>query len=220
MIRLHRPAGPPSGNAAEFQDVFVHRVHRLVALGYGRLAAPGYASAEETVITGDLVEAIDAVLDDGAEPWMSRFFVSDDPPVNDPHRKGRHRKRVDLRVVSSHTRPRARFCFEAKRLAPHHPVSTYVGDEGLGCFLRSEYAAQEEEAGMRGYVQSRGLDDWAEQLAAAVAGGNQELAVTPDGFLSACPIVPELSHTFRSTHRRASAGRPIRIYHTLLMFHE
>jgi len=52
-----------------------------VQLGYDRLTPSVYEKAEEPSITGDLVEAIDNVLSERGERWMSVFSVHDDPPL-------------------------------------------------------------------------------------------------------------------------------------------
>jgi len=91
---------------------------------------------QEPVITGDLVNAIDSVLSERIEPWMSMFSVHDDPPIHDRKRKGKRRRRVDLRLDSGEFSPRARFQFECKRLDGRHTIKIYLGFEGLGCFLK------------------------------------------------------------------------------------
>lgn len=55
-----------------------------------------------------------------------------------------------MKIVSAQTLPRTRFSFEAKRLGRGNPVSKYLGPKGLGCFLKGEYAVNEDDAGMLG----------------------------------------------------------------------
>lgn len=98
---------------------------------------------EEPAITGLLVGAIDAFLDDPAAPsWTHRFFVQDERHVNSYGRVGKRRLRVDIEVVSSNSRPRSRFQIEAKRLRKPKQASlkAYLGADGLGSFLSRRYA--------------------------------------------------------------------------------
>ncbi len=114
-----------SSNADDYDALFIFQVHRLIKLGYDRLRPQSHAHDQEPAITGDLVEAIDAVLDYPTEDWMRFYSSRDDPPENEPKRRGRqrrrgkHRKRVDIYMESSHTSPRSRFRFECKRLVYH-----------------------------------------------------------------------------------------------------
>jgi hypothetical protein len=79
-----------SKNTADYDVLFILRVHRLIRLGYGRLQHVKYATCEETTITGDLVEAVEGLLDYPDENWMRFFSVYDDPPENQPkHRRVR-----------------------------------------------------------------------------------------------------------------------------------
>ena len=219
---MHAPRSQPgdmSDNSAELREVFVRRVHRLIQLGYERLTPAAYAKTQEPAITGDLVDAIDGVLSDRAEDWMIAFSVHDDPPVNEGRRKGKQRKRVDLRIDSGSFRPRARFRFEAKRLGKGHPVTVYLGSEGLGCFLRGDYARREDHAGMLGYVQFGELDRWGEKIAAALNQADTEYEVDPS--LPFGPTALSSIHSFRSyrsKHKRSTVRRRIVIDHILIWF--
>jgi len=211
-----------SDNAAEYVRLFIPRVHRLVKLGYDRLDAKRYAGAEETAITGELVESIDFVLDYPTTKWMRFYSVYDDPPVNEPKRRGcqrrtgRGRRRVDIRLDSSEVSPRTRFRFECKRLGDDHTVSRYLGEDGLGCFVRGDYAREDDRAGMLGYVQSDDEETWAERLEKELLRSAHDFAVRSPWRHA--PIDPELHHTYRSTHGRGRGRKQIEIYHTLLLF--
>jgi hypothetical protein len=219
----YQPGGP-SDNSGDYERQFVPRVHRLVKLGYDRLNPRQYATAEETAITGDLVEAIDAVLDDPAERWMRYYSVYDDPPVNQPHRRGRPRRqgkarrRVDIRIDSSQVSPRTRFRFECKRLGPAHGVRNYLGPKGLGCFLAGQYARGDDRAGMLGYVQSDDEPTWAARIEQSLIASPAEFAARRENPWRHEPVVPALVHTYRSGHGRGPGRRLIEIYHTLLRF--
>lgn len=220
MINASRPQpGGFSSNSVYLRRVFVRRVHQLVLLGYGRLIPSAYEKAEEPSISGDLVEAIDHVLSERDEPWMSMFSVHDDPPINDGRRKGKRRKRVDLRIDSGAVRPRARFRFESKRLGRRHTAKIYLGTDGLGCFLRGDYAGEEDQAGMLGYVQRGNLGDWSKKIAQEFAKAPALYAVDSEAPFSVESTRSTVSQAFHSRHNRSAVGRPILIDHILLIFY-
>ena len=218
---MHSPSTQPHGgsaNSAAIRNVFVRRVHQLVQLGFERLTPAEYAQAQEPDITGDLAQAIDHVLSERVKPWMDKFSVHDDPPVHDGRRKGKRRKRVDLRIDFADS-PRARFRFESKRLGKHHRVSVYLGPEGLGCFLRGDYARNENEAGMLGYIQSGDAVDWANQLSMALVKSFGDYEVDAHDPFVPSPAGISALPSYCSKHERKAVGVPIVLYHTLLKFH-
>ncbi len=221
--RSHQPRRQ-SENLADYDRLFLPRVYRLVKLGYDRMKPADHAHSQETAITGFLVEAIDAVLDRPAVRWMKFYSVYDDPPVNEPKRRrqrrtGRGRKRIDIRIDLTRTSPRTRFCFECKRLGRDHPAAKYLGADGLGRFLRGEYAREDARAGMLGYIQSDDEEIWAGKIEAAIASAEDHYAIQHDSPWRQEPVINELIHTYRSGHSRGRGRRPIEIYHTLLRFY-
>jgi len=70
--RSYQPRGA-SANRSDYEQLFIRRVHELVKLGYDQLCPNAYATEEETVITGDLAEAIEGILEYPNEDWM-RFY--------------------------------------------------------------------------------------------------------------------------------------------------
>lgn len=221
MMHASSPqSGGSSSNSSVLRSVFVQRVHQLIQLGYEQLTPANYAKRQEPAITGDLVEAIDNILSNCQQQWMAFFSVHDDPPVNDGRRKGKQRKRVDLRIDSGQFRPRARYRFEAKRLGKRYPVTVYLGLEGLGCFLRGDYASEDDEAGMLGYAQSGDLEDWGQKISEALAKNPTTYAVTRGGGFSAHTLPSKQTlKTYCSQHDRASLKRSILIMHILLKVH-
>ena len=188
-------------------------------MGYAELVPHGYFQTEEEDITGSLVEAMEGVLDrPDAPPWMSWLDVHEDPRIHDPQRKGKRRRRVDIRIDSAQRRPRSRLSFEAKRLGPGHGVSVYLGKDGLGCFIDGRYARCENVAGMLGYVQDGSCEDWAGEIARAIARRAGNLHTLKSSPWQRAQVVPELGHTYRSGHGRPDIGQPIQVYHTLLLF--
>lgn len=209
-----------SSNSAEFRGMFVGCVHQLVRLGYDRLDPATYSNTHETVITGQLIQAMEEVCDDPPEhikSWIGFYNPTEETPIHATHRRGSNRQRLDIRVTSSHTLPRSRFCFEAKRLGPNHPVSTYLGNEGLGCFLNGEYARGDDTGGMLGYVQSNTVDHWVAQIAQSLDRSPETYYVI-DGW-SPHPIADGPNDTFRTQHLRSTVGRNITVYHSLLKLH-
>jgi len=213
-----------SDNLADYDRLFILRVHRLIKLGYDRLNPKRYAREQETAITGDLIESIETEFDYPTARWMRFYSAYDDPPVNEPRRpgrqrrKGRGRRRVDIRLQSSDVSPRARFRFECKRLGAGNPESRYLGKKGLGCFLAGHYARQDLRAGMIGYVQSEDEGTWAQRIAQTLLASAKKYALREDGPWRHASVISELEHTYRSGHRRGRGKRPIEIYHILLRF--
>lgn len=222
--RAFQPEGQYD-NAAEYDHLFVARVHRLLFLGYCRLDSASFASDEETAITGELVEAIDQILDAPAEGWMRFFAIYDDPPVNEParpgrpRRRGKHRQRVDIRLISAEVSPRARLLFECKRLSDAGSVKQYLGPDGLGRFLRGEYAPEDRRAGMLGYVQSEDEGTWAGRIQRQMQDSPADHAACEESPWRHEPVIEELEHTYRSGHGRSLGRERIEIYHTLLRCH-
>ncbi len=153
--------------------------------------------------------------------WMQFYSVHDDPPVNEPksrreRRTGRGRKRLDIRIDLTRTSPRSRFRFECKRLGRGYSAAKYLGVDGLGRFLRGEYAREDVRAGMLGYLQSDDEEKWAGKIEAAMAFAEDHRAIRPDSPWRHEPVIKELIHTYRSGHSRGHGRRPIEIFHTLL----
>jgi hypothetical protein len=196
----------------------VNRVHQLLELAYRRINPTAFANYQETAITGELVRMMDEVIDDPASPrWVRHLSAHDDPPVNAPGRLGRSRKRLDIKIVSAQRSPRNRFSFEAKRLGKDNPVRNYLGDEGLGCFLSGDYAREEDEAGMLGYLQSGTADGWAPQIRDSMAINAKDFMLVQHGAWKHQPWRHGPQHTYITRHSRKNAARNIDIYHTLLV---
>lgn len=207
-----------SANLADYEIAFVGHAHRLLALGYARLARGDFAVAEEETITGCLVGEIEAVLDDpGRRRWTRWLSIHEEARIHDPKRTGKKRRRLDIRIESAERLPRSRLAFEAKRLGPGHPVSGYLGDEGLGCFLAGSYAREQRIAGMLGYVQAGEPQDWAEKIERAMVRDPHKVRLLPGGVWRQERLVRELEHTFRSGHSRPAVGTNLEVFHTLLV---
>jgi len=207
-----------SDNADDFRRIFIIRVHQLLDLGYRKLTPTDWSNHKEPAITGELVRSMEEITEDPHLKAFRHFEVHDDPHVNAPGRLGENRYRLDIKVVSSQRLPKSRFPFEAKRLGKRHPVTKYVGPEGLGCFLRGDYGATEDDAGMLGYVQLDTAENWAGKIQAKFEEPHNNFAVCDNYTWREYPMRSGPTYTYRTRHDRVSLGRPIDIYHTLLMF--
>ena len=208
-----------SANGTAYAETFVRRTHKLVGRGYASLRPADFARAEEEDITGELVRAVETVLDDALAPrWMRWFSIHEEPREHDPARRGKRRLRLDIRIDTSQTRPRARMRFEAKRLGPNHGTSVYLGKEGIQCFLDGRYARDDTFAGMLGYVQEGSPDEWAVKIEQAMKSDAAKLCLRPSGCWHREKLLAGPSSTYRSAHNRPTVGQPIKIFHTLLLF--
>jgi hypothetical protein len=178
------------------------------------LTPADFARAEEEHITGELVDAIDDVLNSGIPRWAGRYFVHEEPRERHKTRKGKGRKRLD----SSEVKPRARLRFEAKRLGPNHGTSLYLGGEGIQRFLDGRYARNDSIAGMLGYIQVGTPGDWALTIEQAITKDAVKLGLRSSSPWRAEQQANGLPFTYRSGHDRPAVGQPIEIFHTLLLF--
>ena len=215
-MRYRRPRRA-SANSKKYGAAFVRHVHELVWLGCERLDREKLNVAAEPAISGALCEAIEEVLDDPAsEDWVDDYEVHDDPPIHDKERKGKHRRRIDIKLASRRTRPRLRFSFEAKLLGRNNRAGKYFGEDGLGRFLEGSYAANQDIGGMLGYVTSEDCDAWAKKLAKSL--DRKKHKVTSDGAWVPMQENKNRSATYRTRHRRLKKLPPIEIHHLLISF--
>lgn len=211
--------GSPAANTPEFREAFVRKCHRLLGLAYNKLDHASLRTAEETEITGELARKMEEVLDAIPPPrGMRNLVVFDDPPQNTGGRRGRKRFRVDIEVRAVEVGPKPRFRFEAKRLRSNRSISAYLGKDGIQMYIGGQYAAEQDDAGMLGYVQNGEPNAWAGQLDARLRNKSADHAVCAGGQWTSCPLALEIAMTFRSVHDRAGVGRPVVIFHTLLNF--
>ncbi len=204
---------------AAFRLAFVAKCHRLLALGYQTLDSANLQSAQETVITGLLVQAINRLIEsDDAPQWMEPFIANDDPPQNSADRLGKRRRRIDIEMVQIQRGKRPRFLFEAKRLSARASLNAYLGQDGLNLYARGEYAAEHGDAGMLGYVQANDPESWANEITKSLSKNSRKHCVDKQGGLVTHHLVTELPFTYRSRHTRKTIGTPITVIHTLLSF--
>lgn len=186
--------------------------HQMLEWGYRDARRGIRANHDEADITGLIVSAIKRRLSTTAPARFNRYSIADDSPQGGAGRTGIRRRRVDIIIETTTTRPRLHYIFEAKRLQRgSHTLGTYLGKEGLLRFLTGVYANEALEAAMVGYVQNARMDEWETQLKDALAGIGASLISGPEMY----SIIPDLPHTLMTTHRRESLP-DIVIFHVLL----
>lgn len=207
--------GISQAKANAYREAFVTRVHILLWMGYSRLERSRLPGLDEPTISGLICESIEAVFDDTRSPdWVDGYDVHDDPPVHDPKRRGKHRRRVDIKLTSRRARPRLRFCFEAKILATGTGVAKYLGPDGLGRFLDGSYSSDQEIGGMLAYVQTDDCDGWCSKIVAKLHTKAHKLG--RGGEWTPVTMTDDLAHTYRTVHKRKKHLPNIAIIHTLL----
>lgn len=203
----------------EYEGVFIRRVHQLIGMGYATLTPNEFSDAQEEEITGELVRAIESVLDNPNTPdWADLFNIHEEPRIHDPIRKGKSRRRLDIRIDSSVNRPRTRLCFEAKLLGPNNRISKYLGTDGLKRFLDGRYARDYDIGVMLGYVQDGNCDEWAQKIGTAIVKDKKKLGLMTTSPWRKEKLTEKVPFTYRSGHKRPDVQRQIEIYHTLLCF--
>ncbi len=222
-MSLHSRSSPNSGRppgSSAYRRSFLRNVYRLIARGYHCLTLESLGEKEETDITGLLVNAIERYLDDPRSPkWTERYAIQEERPIHAPTKEGKRRSRVDIEIECSRRRPRPRFQFEAKRLrvTDSKSLASYLGQNGLGCFLSGRYAASSEQAGMLGYIQSGAASDWASRIHEKLKLEAERYQLAGGfGGLRHHRVVSELEYTYISKHALPSA-EDSDVYHILLL---
>ncbi len=218
--------GEPAGDRqSAYRACFLGHVHRLLQLGYLAIRNDDYSGTDEETISGDLSEAIEGILDDQSESWMSPYHVHNERPVQqtgrkkkDRTREGKKRQRIDLEFVSTEIAPRVRFSIEAKRLHDSGSVSAYTGPEGMGCFVSAEYAARESAAGMLGFIQERSPEEWLAKIESRIASSRKQLRLRSKQVWRDSEFVVSSTAVKLSVHDRAESRPPIEISHSFLDF--
>lgn len=189
--------------------------HKILAAGYGRMTPTRYSQWKEPDITGELCKAMsDFMASTEAPKWIVHYSLRDDPKLNVLGKQGESRPRIDIEFERVQRGKRPLFRFEAKRLGPSHPVSKYIGSEGLGAFLSGYYPLTHPEAAMLGYVQADDIPSWHEKLATEFRRSATRRPHTSE--LQPVSLAKGLS-SWRSDHR-TDLGNDLTIWHSLLQF--
>jgi len=195
---------------------FRRDAHQLLAWGYQDVLPQIHCNLTEEEITGLIVEAIEKRLDDPSTPEkFDRYSIDEEKPISVEGRKGKKRRRLDLVVVSGHTRPRPKYIFEAKRLRKNgYPISEYVGKDGLQCYIKGIYASQYPEAAMVGYIQSDAATYWENELKRRFNHDpNNDLCIKQ--IVQKTQVLTSLPDAWVSEHERVVSGS-ITVYHIFL----
>lgn len=209
----------PTNRRKAYVASFRRHVHALLVMAYDRLDRCRLAEADEPSITGELVRAMrQAMAEDRAPRWVTKYSIRDDPPLDSPGRYGRSRPRVDIEFEKVQRGPRPCYHWEAKKLKGGSSCASYVGDEGLGCYLSGKYARDHREAGMLGYVLTHDELAWAVKIQKKLEENPEESGLVEGGTWTHVNVVPQLAHSYRTKHKRRAGGRLITVYHALLRF--
>jgi hypothetical protein len=195
---------------------FRRDAHQLLAWGHQAALSQIHCDLMEEEITGLIVEAVETRLDDPSTPErFDRYSIDEEKPIAVEGRKGKKRRRLDLVVVSGHSRPRRKYIFEAKRLRKNgYPISKYVGTDGLQCFVKGVYASQYPEAAMVGYVQSDAANYWETELKRSFDGyPHNNLRIKQ--LLQKVQVLSSVPDVWVSEHEREESGS-ITVYHIFL----
>ena len=85
-------------------------------------------------------------------------------------------------------------------------------------FLDGRYARNDPIAAMLGYVQAGSPDEWAKKIEDTIRKDAVELGLRRKSPWRAEHLAGGLQFTYRSGHDRPTVGRPVEIFHTLLLF--
>lgn len=206
--------------ALKLRNVYIEelRTHAvtLIWLGHAKLDAASFVTADEDVITGELVKSIKLVLQAPNSPdWVDRYEVHEQVRQNVDEKRGKVRPIMDIEIERHVRGDRPKLGFEAKRLGRGYGVSGYLGDEGLAAFLNGYYPITHGEAGMLGYVQNETVEGWADKLRAKLCqdgDGNQIETVMPQ-------VTGMSGHAYYSSTHNSSSAAPLLMSHILLPFH-
>jgi hypothetical protein len=212
-----------SDDSGDYVASFCRDALFLIVAGYERLVAcdTDYSDTAEEHITGEISQQTEEYINRQDSPdWTKYYVVQEERRENVRGRKGKNRPRVDIAFVLAGRRPQRWMRFEAKRLGrPGFTVGKYLGKEGLGEFIAGNYAADDDTAGMLGYVQSDNCDYWAREISETIEKKKQEVGlIERDQWQKA--HFEYVDHCYKTRHNRPRIKRELLVYHLLLAFHK
>jgi hypothetical protein len=226
MSSTKRQSANGTANRDAFRKSFLLHVHHLLQLGYESLAPEKYTDAEEDVITGEICKRMEYLTEEApTEKWMPHFSIHDQKPLNDKlegttgkKRQGKHRPRLDIRLLNHSQTPKPGFCVEAKRLYRSDSVAEYMDDEGVGAFVSGYYAERDDSAGVLGYVQKDSVAEWLTKLEKKLST-DASLQKAESGQIWQRHVFKcGPTHTYKSLHRRGNGAPIMEIFHSLFAF--
>jgi len=212
-----------SDDSIDYEVGFHRNALFLIIAGHKRLTenAVDYSNEEEPNVTGEIVRHTREYIEaPDAYEWTYQYAVHDDPPENDAIRMGKRRKKGDIIVERIQKGRHPRMRFEAKRLKRQgFSVGKYIGKEGLGEFIAGNYAADDDTAGMLGYVQSDDCDYWAMGISETLEKKKQEVGLIEGGRWQKAHF-DDIDHCYKTRHNRPTIKRELLVYHLLLALHK
>jgi hypothetical protein len=192
--------------------------HQLLAWGHQGALPQIHCNLEEEEITGLIVEEMREKLKDPAIPerFYERYSVGEEKPLAVEGRTGKRRRKLDIVVESNlPLEIRPEYIFEAKRLRKNgFPISEYIGEGGLQCFVKEAYASQYPEAAMVAYVQSDDTSYWESELKRRFdRDSNNDFRIIK--LLQKVPVLSSMPDVWVSGHERIT-GDSIAVYHIFL----
>ena len=194
--------------------------HELLWWGYEAARPHLHQNQDEESITTDIFVGMQNKLN---EPDLDLSYNRYEPHkewhVVKGVRTGKSCKRIDVVVRFTEPRPRQKFCFEAKRLKTNgHGIGDYIGAEGMGCYLNEDYAEDDPEAAMVGYIQSDDSARWFSELQKRYKrdNGNGLQCVSPSAVaLQPIRMHSNITEEWQSEHTRPTRGNIV-LYHIFL----
>ena len=230
LERLRAPA-MRSGSlvtSGENFEQFLARAHQLVEAGYRKLKPSRYHTTDEPSITGELALGIEQALREKSATWMRYWAALEDAPENQEYlsvakrKKGKHRKRPDIKLRYSGQRENLYIRFEAKLLTGATSYEDLIGldpqDHGLGRFLARRYGRDDAAGGLLGYVQNGTEQTHSDRVKAAFENDSKRYRMAPDGEWAPTGWKSGPQYCFRTIHKRYRTERTIIILHTFLYF--
>ena len=217
----NKPSVNQPDDSGDYVASFYHDALFLIVAGHRRLVAgdTDYSETAEEDITGELTHQTEQYINREDSPdWTKYYVVREERRENVGGRKGKHRPRVDIAFVLTGRKPQSLMRFEAKRLRkPGFTVSKYIGKKGLGEFIAGNYAAEDDTAGMLGYVQSDDCDYWARKIADGLERRKKEVGLIKGEQWEKANL-DNIDQCYTTRHNRPTVKRELLVYHLLLAF--
>lgn len=128
----------------------------------------------------------------------------------------------DIAVDSFSRHPDAFLIVECKRLNVEtntgftSHAASYVGEQGMGCFISGQYQSGGNIGSMLGYVMTRTIDDAIASIDEALTAGHSTLRLNEPFSLQRSAIVPNEPYVRQTTHTLDSGE--FRIMHLFVKF--
>ena len=159
---------------------------------------------------------------------MRYWAALEDAPENQEHlsvprrKKGKHRKRPDIKLRYSGQRENLYIRFEAKLLTGETSYQDLIGlnpkDHGLGRFLSRRYGRDDDAGGLLGYVQNQATQTHIDRVKTAFENDAKRYRIVSDGEWAPAGWKNGPQYCFRTIHKRHRSERMIVILHTFLYF--